>query len=91
MKKKSGKGPTQLIKEMALKAPGGVIRWYEARDAYLEGSESARRNERKGEQNYHMSLKQTLDRNFLKVGGTDGYYVLYQMTCGGDNTGDVVV
>jgi hypothetical protein len=92
MKNKSkGPGPTRLILEMAQRAPGGVIRWHEARDEYLKGSESARRNERKGERNYHMTLKQCLDRNFLKVQGTDGFYVLYHMTCGGDNTGDLVI
>lgn len=76
MKNKADKGPTRLIVEMAQKAPGGVIRWYEARDQYLKGSEAARRDERKGQRNYHMSLKQSLDRNFLKVEGTDGFYVL---------------
>jgi len=89
--KTKGKGPTRLILEMAQRATGGVIRWHEARDQYLKGSESARRNERKGERNYHMSLKQTLDRNFLKVKGIDGFYVLRHMTFGGDNTGDMVI
>ena len=89
----NGKGPTRLIVEMAQKKPGGVIRWHEARDQYLKGSESARRNERKGERNYHMSLKQTLDRNFLKVDGTDGFYVLkgLDLTFSLDNAGDVAI
>lgn len=91
-KDSKSKGPTRLIIEMAQKKPGGVIRWHEARDQYLKGSEAARRNERKGERNYHMSLKQTLDRNFMKVEGANGFYVLRGLdrTFCLDNDGDII-
>lgn len=89
--------PTREILRLAQAAPGGVIRWYEARDAYLSESEAARRDERramrKGNRNgnraYHMSLQRVLDRHFTSVGGVKGFYVLDHMIVG-DTDGDVV-
>jgi hypothetical protein len=83
-------GPTAHILRMARQAPGGIIRWNEARDEYLKGSQTARDDEKSaasrhrrgftsssgGGRHYHMTLHQTLKRNFLKVEGTNGYYVL---------------
>ncbi len=94
-------GPTAAILVMAQKAPGGVIRWCEARDEYLAHSEAAKRDERKanrlnqlfrndrkaGNRQYHMSLHQVLKRHFAKVQGTDGYYVLKHLIVG-DREGD---
>jgi hypothetical protein len=36
-------GPTSRIIAVAIKSPGGVIRWHEAETEYLAGSSSARR------------------------------------------------
>lgn len=98
MKDKDTGHPTRAIIRFASQAPGGLIRWYEARDAYLSESAAARRDERQaakfrfpkfpnfkphrqnGNMHYHMSLKRVLDRHFLKVEGTDGYYVLRSFT-----------
>jgi hypothetical protein len=89
MKNKNTGHPTREILAFAQSAPGGLIRWHEARDIYLSESEAARRDERRAERfrklngksrngncNYHMSLHQLLKRHFYKVDGTDGYYVL---------------
>ncbi len=86
-------GPTTRILELARSAPGGVIRWHEAEQCYLDGSESARREQRASRNimnrlgklgrervyasaNYRMGVKRVLERHFLKVEGTRGYYVL---------------
>ena len=74
--KRNKNGPTSRILELARTAPGGVVRWREARDEYVLGSEAAQRNERRGHKNFHMSLKRVLDRYFYKVDGTEGFYVL---------------
>ncbi len=75
-------GPTQAIKERA-RRQHGVIRWCEARDEYVASSPNAEREERRArryhEHNgraYHMSLGRTLERNFVRVEGVEGLYVL---------------
>jgi hypothetical protein len=75
MKKKTGH-PTREILLWAQSAPGGIIRWREANDIYLDESEAARRDRRNKRNNYHMSLKKVLKTHFEKVQGTDGFYVL---------------
>ncbi len=91
-------GPTAAILSVAQKAPGGVIRWKEARDAYLKHSAAAKRDEakanrkaskgsRNGNCQYHIALKRVLDRHFSKVQGTDGFYVLDHLIVG-DTEGD---
>lgn len=94
--KRSTAKPTRAIVKFARQQPGGVIRWHEARDLYLEESEAARRDERmakrnsirlmaarvrgrnsvSGNRHYHLSLNSLLKRNFYRVEGTQGFYVL---------------
>ncbi len=101
MAKKAINKPTNLILRMAHKAPGGVIRWKEARDLYLKGSESAR-DEEKGEQeyrqrggkptsgrHYHLSLSRLLERHFEPVAGGRGLHVL-KSSIEGDTTDDIL-
>ncbi len=73
-------GPTARILRMANKAPGGVIRWSEACAEYIEGSPAARKDERRKERRYHISLGHVLKRHFLQVEGTRGFYVLRNST-----------
>lgn len=72
------------IRDWARRQPGGVIRWREARDIYRSMSASARKDERMGSLHYHMSLKRLLGRDFERVEGIDGHYVLKEMTFGED-------
>ncbi len=91
MKTKRSEGPTARIVQMARSRPGGVIRWHEARDVYLEASATARSDEKQaasrarrgfrltsssGGRHFHLTLNQLLERNFFKVDGTRGYWVL---------------
>lgn len=69
-------GPTEKIIEMARSAPGGVIRWRDARAEYIKGSPSARKELQSRTTRFHMGIKRVLDRHFTRVEGTDGYYVL---------------
>ena len=46
MKKKGTGHPTAEILKMAMRAPGGLIRWHEARDVYVRESEAAKRDMR---------------------------------------------
>lgn len=109
MKSKRIGHPTREIVKLARTSPGGIIRWHEARDVYLEQSESARRDEQaarknrvslslararrrnsvSGSRHYHLSLQRVLKRNFVKVQGTDGFWVLKHSVCG-DQDGDVL-
>lgn len=80
--------PTREIVRFARQAPGGLIRWHEARDIYLQESAAAREDERQASQvnrradrkqggcGYHMGLSRLLKRNFYRVDGVNGYYVL---------------
>lgn len=96
MKKRTGH-PTREILRLAQASPGGLIRWHEARDVYLQESEAARRDEktamrkggRNGNRNYHMNLQRILKGSFTKVQGTDGYWVLKHSIVG-DREGDVL-
>lgn len=78
--KKISPGPTQRILSLARKSAGGIIRWSDARDEYVLGSEYAQYLERKMKnkkngRNYHMSLKRVLDRHF-ETTGERGLYII---------------
>ena len=103
MKIKRSDGPTARILRLARAAPGGLIRWHEARDEYLKGSQTARDDEKSaasrrhrgfnltsssGGRHYHMSLHQALERHFFPVDGTRGYYVLKGVVFNDDFTED---
>lgn len=76
--------PTPRILRMAASAPGGVIRWWEAEEQYLLGSANARRARRLGSRSYCMGVKRILGRHFVKVEGTNGFYVLKSTIKGED-------
>lgn len=95
--------PTARILRLARAAPGGVIRWREARDEYVKGSHAAQEEERDARsanglnkqtfkertgRHYHMGLSRLLERHFYKVEGTRGYYVLKGVIFNDDRADD---
>ena len=75
--------PTREIVKFAQQQPGGVIRWHEAMSIYARESPRSYRPSRP------LSLNKVLKRNFSKVEGTRGYYVLSHLMYG-DTEGDVL-
>lgn len=67
--------PTQEIIKLARQAPGGLIRWYEARDAYLEASAAARANERSASRTVEMLRRRG---NVVRSNGYRQYHMSLQ-------------
>ncbi len=62
---------------MAAKAPGGVVRWVEAKNAYIQTASryvAANRG-------FHQNIGRIFKKYFSKVEGTRGYYVLNDSIC----------
>jgi hypothetical protein len=56
-----------MIIGFARARPGGTIRWHEAETLYLQNSQKALRQHRRGMRNYAMSIQAIMKRYFVRV------------------------